>query len=141
MSRTILNEQQATETVKALTFHRILAEIDISKVPVISTERHPAGGRKELAKMARALFRKLELKRISVTSPNYSMAMTVDVRLPRRLDYIRGADGHVAPDCPARVANYVASAKVEAILLKAFPNTDNRSDIQSDHFDYIWSIR
>lgn len=87
-------------------------------VPTIKMERRP--GRKVLAKAARALFKHLGLrKRVSVTAPRYSMAQSVDV-------VVKGT-------------SHDARA-IEGILAKAFPNQHDRSELQSDHFDYCWSI-
>ena len=33
-----------------------------------------------------------------------------------------------------------ARAKLEKILARAFPNHEDRSDTQSDYFDYCWSF-
>lgn len=95
-----------------------LEEIDPGAVEVVSIDRYIP--RKEQARLARRLFRDLELKGISVTTPSYSMAQAVDVRLPHR--------------------SGVMERKVRAILSKAFPNHDDRSDSRTDHFDYCWSI-
>lgn len=114
--------------VKAL--HTQIAVVDVSKLPVLTRDRHIP--RKEQAKLARQLFKSLGLKGISVTTPNYSMASTVHVSLPR-LPWGEpgGADA---------IANHEAREKVAGILLAAFPNHNDRSDTQSDYFDYCWSF-
>lgn len=122
----------------AIAFHERLAQIDISAVPVMSLDRHQP--RKEQARQCRELFRRLGLKGISVTAPNYSMAQSVDVRLPGREDYVFGVGGMVQANDPARNANSEAQQRIRAILLAAFPKHDDRSDAQSDHFDYRWSV-
>jgi hypothetical protein len=95
--------------------------------------------RKAQAKLARELFRELKLKGISVRTPNYSMASTVEVSLPRRRDH-ELEDGFMVPGCAAATANSTAATRVHAILLAAFPRHDDRSDIMSDYHDRCWSV-
>ena len=96
--------------------------------------------RKEQAKLARKLFRSLSLSGISVTTPSYSMAQAVDVTLP---------DCHISECCTpvdekdacGICRDQVAiKRKIEEILGVAFPNHDNRSEMQSDYHDYCWSV-
>ena len=124
----------------AMSLHARLAEIDLAAVPVVCTDRHIP--RKEQAALARKLFKSLGLRGISVTAPRYSMASSVDVSMPKREDYTRDDHGQIdfATD-PAAQANGEARHKVSAILDTAFPNHVDRSDGQSDHFDYRWSIQ
>lgn len=124
--------------MKALAAHQAIGAVDLDRVPVMSTDRRI--DRKDQAKLARTLFKRLGVPHLSVTTPNYSMASTVDVDVPGRRDY--GADqfNKVPHDDPARAANNNARLKVEAILLKAFPNHNDRSDSRSDYFDFCWSI-
>lgn len=140
------NDTEATQAVftacvdeslskSPLDFHQAVAKINLSKVSVMSTDRSIS--RKEQARLARKLFGALKLKGISVTAPNYSMAQSVDVRIPtgkamhfiKRTDYI------------AAVANNQAENKIRQILAIAFPNHDDRSDTQTDYHNYKWSIR
>lgn len=121
------------EHFKALALHEALRQVDLDAVPVSSGDRRIP--RKQQAKMARALFSRLKLKGISITAPSYSMASSVHVNLPQRFDAIdlQGTD-------VCRVANREALRKVEEILSRAFPNHDDRSDTQTDYFDFCWSI-
>lgn len=131
----------ATNPSLARELHEKLATIDITTIPVLSRDRSIP--RKEQAALARSLFKSLGLRGISVTAPNYSMARSVDIRLPKRNDYVLNTDGTVldyATD-PAAQANVNAEKRLGAILLAAFPRHDDRSDTQSDHFDYRWSLR
>jgi len=117
-------------------------------IPVMTTDRHIP--RKEQARLARELFKKLGLKGISVTTPSYSMASSVDVRVPTitktEADY--GEHKHACfsdmPDTvPAKMKNtleWEAKKHVQHILTLAFPKHDDRSDYQSDHFDSKWSL-
>src|SRR5262249_10228421 len=123
---------------EALALHARLAGIDPAAVAVVTTQRRP--GRKELAAMARGLFARLALQGVSVTAPSYSMAQGVEVGLPRRLDLSPLNAQESAFACPARVANREAERRVQAILYTAFPGTTDRSNSQTDYFDYCWSI-
>lgn len=125
-------------TLAAKRLHEALDMVNLATVPVVSTDRHIT--RKEQAAAARKLFRSLGLKGISITAPNYSMAHSVDVSPLKRDDYVFDSFGMVIEGDEARAANSAASRKIEAILAAAFPNHDDRSDSQSDHFDFCWSI-
>lgn len=128
------------EMVAATELHTKLATINPLDVPVMSQDRHIS--RKDQAKLARQLFRQLGLKGISVTAPNYSMARSVDVRMPKREDYTLNAYGQVddySTD-PAGKANTEAKQRIASILIAAFPKHDDRSEWGTDHYDYKWSI-
>ena len=123
----------------ATALHARLAALNMDDVPVLSVPRSVP--RKELAAEARKLFKMLAIKGISVTAPNYSMAQAVDVTIPRREDHDPPHwRVHECEKCQSCSANGAATAKVRAILDKAFPKHDDRSDSMSDHFDYKWSI-
>jgi len=126
--------------------------VNLDKVPVMSTDRSIR--RKEQAKLCRELFKRLGIKGVSVTAPNYSMAQAVDVKIPgymghdseyfyNGVDY-RGQSFADMPDnVPAKIRNqthWSAAKKLETVLLRAFPNHDDRSDLQSDYFNYKWSV-
>ena len=117
--------------------------VDLNAVPVFLLDR--SARRKVRAASARALFKQLGLKHISVTAPDYSMAQAVHVRLPRVKDVpaLQAEwEQHSTEESRAllRRREYAAEQKVEAILARAFPNHLDRSDIMCDHFDYCWSV-
>lgn len=126
---------------KAIQLRAQLAAVRLSDVPVVCAERSGTT-RKEIAKLTRQLFSKLGLRGISVTAPNYSMAQSIDITLPGRRDFVTDQWGGVVDwaNDPAAMANREAEAKVHAIMARAFPNHDNRSDSQTDYFDYKYSI-
>jgi len=128
------------ETRKAAALHTALAAVDITSIDLVSRDRNIP--RKEQAKLARLVFSKLGLKGISVTAPNYSMAQSVHVRLPKRHDFtvLREDGGIDWGKDPAAKANQEAASRVGSILLAAFPNSEDRSDSMTDHFNYRWSI-
>lgn len=119
-------------------FHVALAAVDITEIPVMSTDRHIP--RKQQAALARNLLRQLGIKGVSVTTPSYSMAQVVEVRMPRRDDHNLDELGFMVPGCPAAEANTEARVRMLAILLAAFPRHDDRSDRMTDYFDYCWSV-
>lgn len=103
--------------------------VPLDMVPVVCTERHTP--RKEQARLARKLLASLGIKGVSVTTPNYSMAQSVTVRIHKYVD----ASGNL------NAKLYTAAVeKIRAILDAAFPNHVDRSDSASDHFDYCWSV-
>lgn len=125
--------------------------INLDRVPVMTTDRHMP--RKEQARLARELFKRLGIKGVSVTAPNYSMAHSVDVRVPSQIDpsefvyngtnYAGWPFSEMPDEVPAKVraqSHWNARKKIEAILARAFPNHDDRSDSQADYFDFKWSI-
>jgi|GEM_PF-5680063 hypothetical protein len=138
MSTKVLSLLEVHQTEKARALHTKLAAVDITEVPVMSRER--CIRRKDQAKLARELFKKFGLKGISVTAPNYSMAQSVDVTPPKRQDYELTDDGFIVASCEASKANQDARDRLGAILLAGFPSHDDRSEIQTDYFDYCWSI-
>ena len=126
-------KQLTLEETKA--FQARVAAVDLDKVSLVSTDRHI--DRKQQAKLTRGIFKDLGLKGISVTTPMYSMACSVQVSYPQRGDYLIDGDSRM---CKAHAANRVVYDKIMDVLLKAFPNSDNRSDSMTDYFDYRWSI-
>lgn len=131
-----IEDVSATEDAKA--FHEALADVDLARVPPVVWERNIP--RKLQAKLARQVFLRLGLRKwINVTTPNYSMASSVDVRLVKRRDNV-GADGFYDMESEGSVANRAAAEKIEQILLKAFPNSNDRSEYGTDYYDYKWSI-
>lgn len=122
----------------AVALHAKLATVDISEVTVMSLDRSIR--RKEQAALARQLLKQLGIKGVSVTAPNYSMAQSVDVSLPKRDDYVFDKCGFVVEGDAARLANNDADSRVRSLLLAAFPRHDDRSETQSDYFDFKWSV-
>jgi hypothetical protein len=98
--------------------------------------------RKVIAAEVRSLLRSMGLKGISVTAPNYSMAQAIDIKTPRNEPepIVKDEDGWDAHHPDYRAACNAASAKIEAIILAAFPDLDNRSDSMTDYYDYRLSI-
>jgi hypothetical protein len=125
---------------QATALHAALSVVDVDRDVRRDVTLARDCPRKDLAAAARKLFKLLGLKGISVTAPNYSMAQSVDVRLPSREDYRFDKCGMVVEGDAARAANNAAHEKVELILYTAFPSHRDRSDTQQDHFDYRWSV-
>ncbi len=129
------------------TFADQLAAVNMADVPNLGLDRHIP--RKDQAKAARELFKRLGIKGVSFTTPMYSMASSVDVRVPdddtdpHELDkqpHDYRAETH-DPRCAACDRRSARRAKVEAILDAAFPNHRDRSDLQSDYHDSRWSVQ
>lgn len=100
--------------------------------------QHP---RKERAAAIRALFKRLGIKGVSVTAPNYAHAKTVNVDIKRLEDQPTQRVGNASvPHKKCREAEIDVARKLEAIILSAFPDLDDRSDPQSDYYDYCISI-
>jgi hypothetical protein len=101
-------------------------------------------GRSTWGAKVRRLFADLGIKGISVTTPSYSMAQSIDIRLPGEAehDYREEWQGgtHERATCPICRERQAAVERVEEIILAAFPDLDNRSDSQTDHYDYCLGI-
>ena len=91
----------------------------------------------EPAKRARALFRQHGIKGLSVTTPNYSMAHSIDVNVP---DIPHEPERHDCEQCPDCLAYRKATIQVGALILAAFPDLADRSDSQSDYFDFCYIV-
>ncbi len=129
----------ATQQDKATALHSALSAVQMTSIPTMSSDRSIP--RKDQAKLARQLFKRLGLKGISVTTPSYSMAQGVEIMVPKRTDYIHDERQEIdyLTD-PASQANSKAARDVQEILARAFPQHDDRSETQSDYFNYCWSI-
>ena len=130
------------------TYNQIHA-VKLDDVPVMSTDR--CIPRKQQAALARQLLKQLGVKGVSITAPNYSMAQSVDVRLPDEPrpsmagfeQYEHSTYSDMPDNVPIKAAflrKRAAEKALEAILASAFPNHDSRSDTQTDYFDYCWSV-
>lgn len=94
--------------------------------------------RREWAKRVRVLLKTLGVVGVSVTVPSHSMAQAIDIEF----DALR----HKCTDTPrdrceacSRVRR--ADRRLEALILSAYPDLNNRSDSTVDHFDYCLSVR
>jgi len=105
--------------------------------------------RKEWAQEVRKLFKMLRLKGISVTSPSYSMAQSITIRLPElEVDKKEHEELHnhlyrynlPSLDCADCRQRWEARQHAEKIVLSAFPDLSDRSDLQSDYFNYCLSF-
>lgn len=141
-----LNENEIT------TLNPALQAIIEAPLPAFRANiRHQS--RKEWAQAVRKLLKDMKLTEISVTTPNYSMAQSISIELPRDVEAhnpvheaaeiesrkeaeYRGMV-HYCPFCKQRQGAHEA---ITAIILSAFPDLCDRSDTYSDHFDYCLSI-
>ena len=130
-----IERERQLETVSAKRLHTKLDLIELDEIPVMSNDRSIP--RKEQAALARQLVKSLGISEVRFTVPVYSMASSVYVRFPKRYD----VQDLTASECDARARNWNAEQKIGAILDTAFPNHKDRSDSQSDHFDFCWSFR
>lgn len=111
--------------------------------------------RKGWAREVKSLLKSLGLGWVSVTTPNYSMAESITIRfhqdtwqqhepLHMKLEAIERAKNGpycgMTQVCPYCKQEREAHEKLEAIILAAFPDLNDRSDHQTDYFDYCLSI-
>lgn len=127
-----------------------------AKFPRVHNANLRKEARKEWAKQIRNLLKELRIVNVSVTTPSYSMASSVNIAVnyekewetahepvhkageaeERKSPIYRGSI-HFCPYCKARKEVH---DKLENVILAAFPDLNNRSDSQSDYFDYCLSI-
>ena len=129
---------EGIKTVQALAFHAALDAVDLDAVPVMTTDRHL--DRKEQARLLRQLLKQLKVPHVRITTPRYSRAAGVDVTLPERQDCPLDIPVTKRPETEAARMNRAAMEKFEHLLLRAFPNHDDRSDPRLDHYKFCWSI-
>lgn len=134
----------------------VLDQIERTPLPSVRHAAMRQRTRKEWAGEVRNLFKDLGIKHVSVTTPNYSMASSIHIDLPplfawngdheRRHEEIDHQEresgtwlgyGHFCEFCKRE---WSAKQKLEKIVLAAFPDLDNRSDTQSDYFDFCLCI-
>ena len=126
---------EGIKTVQALAFHAALDAVDLDAVPVMTTDRHL--DRKEQARLLRQLLKQLKVPHVSVTTPHHSMASGVDIAFPERQDLPPNC---LATETEAGRRNKAAREKFERLLLRAFPNHDDRSDCRNDFYDFCWYL-
>ena len=113
-----------------------------TELPTVINPNFRKESRKTWAQGVRALFKSLGFKGISVTAPNYSMASSIRISFPSSgcQNPIHNEPYSRYLDCALCAKERAAKQKAVAIILAAFPDLDNRSDSQTDHFDYCLSV-
>lgn len=141
-----LNETEETVIAETTVFQAILN----TKLPAVHNSHLRQASRKEWAQAVRKLFKELGLTGISVTTPSYSMASSIQISLPSvensnsdehvKLHDDLWREGRPGTDCPKCKERQQAREHLENVILTAFPDLDNRSDITTDYFDYCLSF-
>jgi hypothetical protein len=122
------------------TYHAILT----APIPPVVDPEMRDRDRKEIAAAVRALLKSLGVKKVSVTTPMYSMASRIRITLPEaHPPFGYGPEaGHPRnfSDCPACVMYRAARERIGALILAAFPDLgDLRSDEEiGSHYDCDW---
>lgn len=97
--------------------------------------------RKVWAVEIRRLLKRLAIKGVSVTTPNYSMAFDVTIRVPGAQAHDQeSSNGHDYQTCALCQQRNEASQAIERVILGAFPDLNDRSEYVSDSFDFCLSI-
>jgi hypothetical protein len=143
--------------IKTIVLHpETLAQIEAAPIPGVVNPHMRHLTRKEWAEAIRSLFKSMGIKNISVTTPSYSMAQAVDIHLPDFWEW-EGEHKHRHEEIDTQERNnpvwngygtscnfcrreWEAKQKIKSIVLAAFPDLDDRSDTQSDYFDYCISV-
>jgi hypothetical protein len=130
--------------------------IDTPIPAFIANIRHEP--RKVWAKQIKLLLRSLGLGFVSVTSPHGCSTVSVRFHDPQEYEHWEGSEhekkhaeideqqrgarqwlgyGHYCPWCQQR---WGAHQRLEAIILAAYPDLNDHSDLQSDYFDFCFSV-
>lgn len=128
--------QKAADRLEWLLANEVCAAIEAAPTPVIRDALR-SKGRRARAQAIRALLKDLRIPAVSVTAPSYSMAQSIDIALPRVSHEHCGTEYR---DCPRCQRRYVARERLEKLILAAYPDLNDRSDLMTDHFDYCLSI-
>lgn len=121
------------------TYDETLASIEAAKTPEVVDPNMRDNTRKEWTKAVRSLYKTLGVKGVSVTAPNYSMASSIHIN-------ISAGDGHEHTggveytNCLICKRYGKAKAKLEALVLAAFPDLDDRSDSTTDYFNFCLMV-
>lgn len=127
-----------TDTIQAI--------LDAEPSRVVYTHIQRYDPRTETAKQVRRTLRAMGIRGVRVTTPRYSMAQGLDIAFAGD-DHTPDACGQWDSvyrehdrDCPRFWRWHLADQRIEALLIRAFPNLDNRSDSQTDYFDAYFHI-
>jgi hypothetical protein len=121
-----------------------IAQILAAPFPPRSLHPMRHAGRKAQAAAVRKLLHGLGIKGVSVTAPSYANASAIHIRIPDD-EHVDGTDprgyrDHEYRTCPRCQRRHVATLRLTSLILAAYPDLDNRSDSQRDHFDYVLSV-
>ena len=138
--------EQAPETPAwagvEMTVPDTIASIEAATVPAspVSTTARSAG-QKERTAMIRQALKASGVRGVSVTMATGSMCYWTHVRA-EGVPHAQGTDwnAHEARQCPVCLRNQAADKKLTALILAAFPDLGDRSDLQSDHFDFVFTV-
>ncbi len=134
----------------------VLNQIETANIPDVVNANMRSNTRKDWAVAVRSLLKQIGISHISVTTPVYSMAQSIHISTPRFYEWTGAHETrHAEIDdqerdnsewigygnhCEYCKATAQAKRKLQAIILAAYPDLDDRSDMQSDHFNYCLSI-
>lgn len=129
---------------KGISPEAVIASIESAALPAPTGEPIRSLATTEQNAKIRALLKSLGIKGVSVKRSHAGWAATVSVSFAG-ISHACAADSwdrqHNRSDCPTCVRTIAAERKIEAIILAAFPDCGDRSDLQTDYFDYVFSVR
>lgn len=96
--------------------------------------------RKVFAKTVREMFKKLGIKGASVTTPDYSMASSIDIAIP--VYYIDVYDSVTLDRLTSDAGDKSTKLheQIKMIMANAFPTMDDKSDTMTDYFDFKYML-
>lgn len=119
-----------------------IRSIEAASIPAPIGQPVRGAGQKERTKRIRQVLKAAGIRGgVSVTMARGAGCYQTDVRI----DGIQHApdvdwNKHEYRECPVCMRNAAADRRVSAIILGAIPDLDDRSDSQTDHFDFMFTV-
>lgn len=121
------------------TYNETLDSIEAAPTPEVLDPAMRDNTRKDWAKAVRVLYKTLGVKGVSVTAPNYSMASSIHIQISVD-DGHEHTGGVEYTNCLICKRYGKAKAKLEALVLAAYPDLDDRSDSMTDYFNFCLMV-
>ncbi len=132
----------ATDSDAALAVVMSIASATIPTAPEKIRDLHQKERTAKIRSMLRGMGIKVGAvgKGVSVVSATGSMCYWTNVRF-KGLRHAAGTScGYTRMECHTCRANLAAVRTVEKLILTAFPDLDDRSDSQTDHFNFVFTV-
>lgn len=134
-------EAVAASVAEFNAYERAVFAVDLDAVrPRTELARHC--GSAELSAAVRGLLKELGIQGVTVTTERRVYNGATQLRVPARCDadtYMALTNGTRVYWHPSAARNRRAEDRLDSILARAFPNHDDRSESQSDYFNYCYS--
>jgi len=124
----------------ALAAPAAILSIEAARIPTAPLAQNARrADQKERTRLIRQALKDAGVRGASVTMARGSMCYWSDIRV-EGIAHTEYPEDHVPFRCPVCQRNQAAEKKLNAIIMAALPGMDDRSDSQSDHFDFVYSV-